>query len=107
MTVIIPEFQLHEQTQIGKVVLKVANLEKMIAFYTQVIGLSLIEKNQQTARLGTTEKILLELIKVEKSIASHKENRTVSCRFPFADSQRFRQYTDPLFAKQCTDRWRQ
>ncbi len=28
MTVIIPEFQLHEQTQIGKVVLKVANLEK-------------------------------------------------------------------------------
>lgn len=68
MTVIIPEFQLHEQTQIGKVVLKVANLEKMIAFYTQVIGLSLIEKNQQTARLGTTEKILLELIKVENPL---------------------------------------
>lgn len=68
MTVIIPEFQLHEQTQIGKVVLKVANLEKMIAFYTQVIGLSLIEKNQQTARLGMAEKILLELIKVENPL---------------------------------------
>lgn len=68
MTVIIPEFQLHEQTQIGKVVLKVANLEKMIAFYTQVIGLSLIEKKQQTARLGTAEKILLELIKVENPL---------------------------------------
>jgi catechol 2,3-dioxygenase len=68
MNVIIPEFQLHEKTKIGKVVLKVANLEKMTAFYTQVIGLSLIEKNQQTAKLGTSQQTLLELIKIENPL---------------------------------------
>lgn len=68
MTVIIPEFQLHKQTHIGKVVLKVANLEKMIVFYTQVIGLSLIEKNHQTAKLGTSQQTLLELIKIENPL---------------------------------------
>jgi catechol 2,3-dioxygenase len=68
MTVNIPEFQLSPETQIGKVVLKVASLEEMIAFYTDIIGFSLLEKQYNLAILGTDKRILLELIQVEKPL---------------------------------------
>ena len=50
--VLIPEFQLDEKTHPGNVALKVNDLQKMILFYTQVIGLRLLAQNTQQATLG-------------------------------------------------------
>lgn len=65
MTVIIPTFQLSAAAHIGRVVLKVANLEKMTHFYQEVIGLQVIEQSTSQSTLGVGETILLELHKVE------------------------------------------
>ena len=45
MTVIIPTFQLSATAHIGRVALKVANLEKMTRFYQEVIGLQVLEQS--------------------------------------------------------------
>lgn len=58
---IIPEFQLDEKTHPGNVVLKVNNLQKMIAFYTQIIGLKLLQQETQQAVLGAGSTPLLYL----------------------------------------------
>ncbi|MDT2736445.1 VOC family protein [Enterococcus pseudoavium] len=65
MTVIIPTFQLSAATQIGRVALKVANLEKMTRFYQDVIGLQVLDQNTSQSTLGIRDTVLLELHKVQ------------------------------------------
>ncbi len=67
MTMIIPKFQLSEKTHPGTVSLKVADLDKMKDFYTQIIGLFVIEERENQVFLGTQEgkKSLLILNKVK------------------------------------------
>ncbi|MGG5329303.1 VOC family protein [Enterococcus sp. AZ163] len=66
MTVIIPTFQLSATAHIGRVALKVANLEKMTRFYQEVIGLQVLEQNPSKSMLGVDNTILLELSKVQE-----------------------------------------
>ncbi len=57
----------HEKpmTYVGEVGLKVLNLESMVEFYRDVIGLRVIEKSADSAVLGAGAKKLLKLDKVE------------------------------------------
>ncbi|MFK7804199.1 MAG: VOC family protein [Anaerolineae bacterium] len=60
---------IHQNTSIGAITLKVANFEKMVAFYRDVIGLQLLESSagqrlgshRKTATLGTPERPLIHL----------------------------------------------
>lgn len=65
MTTITPNFQINETTHIGIVALKVANLSKMRDFYTQIIGLTLLDQTEDSVALGTKSNVLLTLQKVE------------------------------------------
>ena len=47
-----PEFSIHPQTRIGEVLLSVQSLERQIAFYRDVVGLSLLQQNGRSAALG-------------------------------------------------------
>lgn len=58
-------FTLATEAHIGTVVLKVANLSQMTAFYTQVIGLTVINKQPRQVTLGVGKRTLLELIQIE------------------------------------------
>ncbi len=62
--VIFPDFRLDEQTVPGLVALKVGNLNEMSAFYQNVIGLTLFEKNRETITLGVGTRPLVKLIRV-------------------------------------------
>ena len=68
MTVIIPTFQLSATAHIGRVALKVANLEKMTRFYQEIIGLQVIEQNATQSTLGVDDAVLLELQKVQNPL---------------------------------------
>lgn len=46
------EFQIHPEARVGWVTLKVKDLDRQIAFYEQVVGLSAVERNEQQALLG-------------------------------------------------------
>jgi catechol 2,3-dioxygenase len=47
-----PEFSIHPQTRIGEVSLSVASLERQIAFYRDVVGLSLLRQDDHSAALA-------------------------------------------------------
>jgi catechol 2,3-dioxygenase len=47
-----PAFSIHPMTHIGEVSLTVANLERQIAFYRDVVGFSLLQQDGRTAELG-------------------------------------------------------
>lgn len=64
MTMIQSTYQIDATAAIGKVVLKVANIEKMSQFYSDVIGLTLLEQSVDHARLGVGAQELLVLEKV-------------------------------------------
>lgn len=68
MTVIIPTFQLSATAHIGRVALKVANLEKMTRFYQEIIGLQVLEQNATQSTLGVDDTVLLELQKVQNPL---------------------------------------
>lgn len=65
-----PEFQLASDTQIGTVVLKVANLEKMTTFYHKIIGLSVLSEKNEESTLGTAAYPLLILRKCKEPLPS-------------------------------------
>lgn len=65
MTVIIPTFQISAAAHIGRVALKVANLEKMTRFYQEVIGLQILSQNASQSTLGVGDMVLLELHKIQ------------------------------------------
>lgn len=57
-----PVVPIHPDTQIGTAALKVASLTRSITFYTQIIGLELLDRtDDQTATLGVAGKPLLHL----------------------------------------------
>lgn len=68
MTVIIPTFQLNAAAHIGRVALKVANLEKMTKFYQEVIGMQVLEQSVSHSTLGVGDTVLLELHKVQNPL---------------------------------------
>lgn len=57
-------FKLDEQTIIERVVLKVKDLTRQIAFYERVVGLKCIKRTQEEAFLGIDNHILIEMRKV-------------------------------------------
>ena len=61
---IIPKFRLNEKTHPGNVALKVADLQKMTAFYTKTIGLKLLGKDEKAAILGAGSTPLLYLFQI-------------------------------------------
>lgn len=52
---------IYPATRMGKVAFAVADLKRSIDFYTSVIGMSILEQNEQTATLGAGSTPLLEL----------------------------------------------
>lgn len=59
-------FKLKENLRIGKASLNVKDLELLVDFYTSKIGMDLIKKENNIAELGVGEKVLLELVQVNK-----------------------------------------
>ncbi|MFC5136381.1 MULTISPECIES: VOC family protein [Haloferacaceae] len=55
------DWTIPEETHLGRVALRVGDLEPMTAFYRDVIGLSVLDRNGTTATLGTGWTPLLEL----------------------------------------------
>ena len=47
-----PEFSIHPKTLIGEVSLTVANLERQITFYRDVVGFSVLQQDARSAALG-------------------------------------------------------
>lgn len=59
-------FKLNENIRIGKASLNVKNLDLLVDFYTNKIGMNLIKKENNIAKLGVGEKVLLELVQVNE-----------------------------------------
>lgn len=58
---------------VGKVTLTVRDLDKTAEFYQNIIGLGLLERDGETARLGTDAGTLIELHLDRKAVPSPKE----------------------------------
>jgi catechol 2,3-dioxygenase len=58
-----PEYRLPDATHVGAVRLQVSDLERSLAYYTQVLGFDMLDRNTSTAALGTARdpRTLLEL----------------------------------------------
>lgn len=59
-------FKFKENIRIGKASLNVKDLDLLVDFYTNKIGLDLIKKDENIAELGVGEEVLLELVQVDK-----------------------------------------
>ena len=60
-------FILNEKTYLGKASLNVENLDSQIDFYTNKIGMKLIDKNENKAVLGVKDRVLLELVEIKST----------------------------------------
>lgn len=60
-------FKLNEKTHLGKASLNVENLDSQIDFYTNKIGMKLIDKNENKALLGVKNRALLELVEIKNT----------------------------------------
>ncbi|MBC1850794.1 VOC family protein [Listeria seeligeri] len=62
--------KINEMMRLGEVVLNVGHLEKMAGFYQEVIGLTLLEKNERVVRLGVSRsnEALLVLRKIDNAV---------------------------------------
>ena len=58
-----PGFRLPEETHIGKVRLQVSDLSRSVSYYETVLGLRVIDRNENSARLGPVDEdvVILEL----------------------------------------------
>ncbi len=56
------EYSIHPDTKVGPLSLTVANLENQIAFYQQVLGFTVHQRQDNDAVLGTGERELLHLV---------------------------------------------
>lgn len=60
-----PRFQLPDDTRIGRVTLRVADLDRSLAFYRDVIGFRVLSRSdtpgERSASLGADDRVLLEL----------------------------------------------
>lgn len=70
----LPQYTIHPQTNIKRVVLKVIDLARQIAFYERVVGLTVLKKTENTAYLGTKDdsSVLLELRKIAEKLQPAK-----------------------------------
>jgi len=70
----LPQYTIDAETNIARIVLKVIDLTRQIAFYEQVVGLSLLGKTEEYAYLGAKDdtKVLLELRKTAKKLQPSK-----------------------------------
>ncbi|MBC1475197.1 VOC family protein [Listeria grandensis] len=59
--------QINPHTEIGKVVLKTKNNQKLAAFYKEIIGLKVIAESVDSISLGTGKRILVELVQVKRA----------------------------------------
>lgn len=61
---------INEMMRLGEVVLNVGHLEEMAGFYQEVIGLTLLEKNERVVRLGVSRsnEALLVLRKIDNAV---------------------------------------
>lgn len=59
-------FKLKKNIKIGKASLNVKDLDLLVDFYSNKIGLDLIKKNENIVELGVGEEVLLELVQVDK-----------------------------------------
>ncbi|MBS7577002.1 MULTISPECIES: VOC family protein [unclassified Enterococcus] len=73
MSVVIPKFQISAATQLGHLSLKVADLEEQTKFYTEVIGLELLNQTNLTSILGVDKQILLVLKKISNPLPITKK----------------------------------
>ncbi|MGX2945521.1 VOC family protein [Enterococcus alishanensis] len=64
------KFKLLDGDGIGFVVLKVKNFSEMVAFYHNVLGLEVIQVEEDTASLGVNQRTLLMLQKVSNGVAN-------------------------------------
>lgn len=62
--------KINEMMRLGEVVLNVGHLEEMAGFYQEVIGLTLLEKNERVVRLGVSgsNEVLLVLRKIDNAV---------------------------------------
>ncbi|MBC1487132.1 VOC family protein [Listeria seeligeri] len=62
--------KINEMMRLGEVVLNVGHLEEMAGFYQEVIGLTLLEKNERVVRLGVSgsNEALLVLRKIDNAV---------------------------------------
>ncbi|EUJ23594.1 glyoxalase family protein [Listeria grandensis FSL F6-0971] len=59
--------KINPHTEIGKVVLKTKNNQKLAAFYKEIIGLKVIEESVDSVSLGIGKRILVELVQVKRA----------------------------------------
>lgn len=66
----LPQYTINPETNIKRVVLKVIDLVRQIAFYEQVVGLTVLNKTEEYAFFGTKEDstVLLELRKTAEKL---------------------------------------
>lgn len=92
---------------IQQVTLKVADLDKMVNFYTKTIGLKLLKQGEGRAWLapqGTNDAILV-LKETNSWGRKSGYHWLVPYCFPATNPQRFRQYVAVAFAGKCAN-WR-
>lgn len=92
---------------IQQVTLKVADLDKMVNFYTKTIGLKLLKQGEGRAWLapqGTNDAILV-LKRTNSWGRKSGYHWLVPYCFPATNPQRFRQYVAVAFAGKCAN-WR-
>lgn len=82
-------FKLSEKLQIGKVVLKVNDLSRMVEFYRDVIGLELYEKNDHQAQLGIQgqNQVLVELQALDQPVEKRTRPGLYHMAFLLPDRQ--------------------
>lgn len=76
-------FNISEQTTLGKVVLKVENLDKMTDFYVNVIGLDIINKSDLEVDLAidADKKVLLTLRLLDRPSSKKNSSWLISYCF--------------------------
>jgi catechol 2,3-dioxygenase len=80
------EFSIHPQTLLGEVSLSVGNLERQVAFYRQVLGLSLLRQEDSQAALGApaTGQVAARTLVHLKQEPSFRRYRGVTGMYHFA-----------------------
>ncbi|WP_397537454.1 VOC family protein [Rummeliibacillus pycnus] len=70
----LPQYTIDAETSVARVVLRVVDLTRQIAFYEQVVGLTVLNKTEDYAYLGAKDdtKVLLELRKTAKKLQPAK-----------------------------------
>ena len=90
---------------IQQVTLKVADLDKMVNFYTKTIGLKLLKQGEGRAWLAPHQRCNSCLKRTNSWGRKSGDHWLVPYCFPATNPQRFRQYVAVAFAGKCAN-WR-